>query len=295
MSQKGFNQVLIGEGIPTPIQGKVRDIYDLGNQLLLVASDRISAYDVVMPDLVPGKGIILTKTSNIWFDIMQPIISNHLIQRDSRFFPKAFLSYADILRDRAVLVKKAMPLVIECIVRGYITGSGWQSYQENGTVCGIKLPSGLRESDQLTEPIFTPSTKEKGGAHDINISFDDAVKLVGKNIAEMVRDFSLAIYKKAAAIAERKGVIIADTKFEFGIRNGELILIDELLTSDSSRFWPKDTYQPGGPQKSLDKQYLRDYLTSIKWNKQPPAPALPDNVIQTTLEKYRQGNIALFG
>ena len=274
-------------------RGKVRDIYDVDDKMLLIATDRISAYDVVMPDPIPGKGEILTRISLFWFNVMADIVENHLITSDVAAFPAACRRYADALKGRSMLVKKAKPLPIECVVRGYISGSGWKSYQEDGTVCGISLPSGLKESEQLPEPIFTPSTKEEQGAHDINISFDEAVGIVGAELAETVRDLSLAIYKKGASLAAEKGIIIADTKFEFGKFGDQLILIDEVLTPDSSRFWPKETYQPGGPQNSYDKQYLRDYLTSIQWNKTPPAPSLPDEVIVNTRRKYMEALTSL--
>lgn len=274
-------------------RGKVRDIYDLGDTLLMVASDRISAYDVVMPDPVPQKGEILTRISLFWFKIMESIVPNHLISSDVDEYPAVCRPYADILRGRSMLVHKAKPLPIECVVRGYITGSGWQSYKETGAVCGIQLPAGLKESDKLPEPIFTPSTKEAMGAHDINIDFDEAVRLIGRDLAEQVKQLSLAIYKKGEAFAAEKGIIIADTKFEFGIRNDRVILIDEVLTPDSSRFWPLSTYKPGGSQNSFDKQYLRDYLTSIHWDKTPPAPPLPNEVIQKTFEKYMEALTSL--
>lgn len=269
-------------------RGKVRDIYDLDDKILMIATDRISAYDVVMPNPIPGKGEILTQISLFWFKIMEDIVSNHLISSDVEAYPESCRSYSDVLNGRSMLVKKAEPLPIECVVRGYISGSGWKSYQETGKVCGIELPPGLKESDQLAEPIFTPSTKEEQGAHDINISFEEAVDIVGKDLAEKVRDLSIAIYKKGAAFAAEKGIIIADTKFEFGLIDDRIILIDEVLTPDSSRFWPKNTYQPGGAQNSFDKQYLRDYLTSIKWDKTPPAPQLPEEVIQKTYQKYKE-------
>ncbi len=274
-------------------RGKVRDIYDLGDKILLVASDRISAYDVIMPNPVPRKGEILTQISLFWFKVMEDIVSNHLISSNVSEYPASCRPYADALRGRSMLVKKATPLPIECVVRGYLSGSGWKSYQESGEVCGIKLPAGLKESDQLPEPIFTPSTKEELGAHDINIDFNQAVQLVGARLAEKVRDLSIAIYKQGSALAAEKGIIIADTKFEFGMIDDRLILIDEILTPDSSRFWPKQTYRPGGPQNSFDKQYLRDYLTSIKWDKSPPAPSLPEEVIQKTHQKYMEALTSL--
>ena len=276
-------------------RGKVRDIYDLGEHLLMITSDRISAFDVVMPDPIPDKGKILTRTSLFWFDAMQPLVKNHIVSGDVDAYPDICHPYADQLRDRSMLVKKATPLSIECVVRGYISGSGWKSYQETGDVCGIKLPAGLRESDKLPEPIFTPSTKEEIGLHDINIDFNKAVNRIGQEAAERVRDLSLDIYQRGADLAEKKGIIIADTKFEFGYYEGELILIDEVLTPDSSRFWPKESYSPGGAQKSYDKQYLRDYLVSIKWNKQPPAPKLPQEVVDNTRRKYLEALTQLTG
>jgi len=276
-------------------RGKVRDIYDLGENLLMVATDRISAFDVVMPDPVPDKGIILTQISLYWFEIMKPIIENHVISANVDDYPATCRPYAETLHGRSMLVKKTKPLSIECVVRGYISGSGWKSYQKTGSVCGIHLPEALRESDQLPEPIFTPSTKEEQGAHDINIDFAESEKRIGKDLASKVRDLSLAIYKKGSEMAAEKEIIIADTKFEFGLLGEKLILIDEVLTPDSSRFWPKDTYQPGGSQQSFDKQYVRDHLLSIKWNKQPPAPSLPENIIRNTRKKYLEALTQLTG
>jgi phosphoribosylaminoimidazole-succinocarboxamide synthase len=277
-------------------RGKVRDIYDLGENLLMVASDRISAFDVVMPDPVPDKGIILTQISLYWFEMMQPIIENHVVSANVDEYPADCQPYAESLRGRSMLVKKTEPLSIECVVRGYISGSGWKSYQKSSSICGIDLPAGLRESDKLPEPIFTPSTKEELGAHDINIDFSEAEKRIGKDIAAKVRDLSLAIYKKGSEMAAEKDIIIADTKFEFGLlESDKLILIDEVLTPDSSRFWPKDTYLPGGSQQSFDKQYVRDHLLSIQWNKQPPAPALPEDIIRNTRKKYLEALTQLTG
>ena len=276
-------------------RGKVRDIYDLGDALLMVASDRISAFDVVMPEIVPDKGKILNLISLYWFDIMSDLVPNHVITGDVKAFPESCRPYADLLAGRSMLVKKCEPLPIECVVRGYISGSGWKSYQKEQSVCGIGLPAGLKESDRLPEPIFTPSTKEEVGVHDINIDFEEAARRVGRPMAEKVRDVSLAIYKKGTRLALEKGIIIADTKFEFGIVDGDLILIDEVLTPDSSRFWPSNQYAPGGPQPSFDKQYLRDYLDSIKWNKQPPAPHLPEDVIANTRKKYLEALQAITG
>jgi len=267
-------------------RGKVRDVYDLGDNLLMVATDRISAFDVVIPDPIPDKGKILTQISLFWFDLMKPLLKNHIISSKTDDYPEECKKYADILEGRSMLVKKTNPLPVECVVRGYITGSGWKSYQESGRICGIKLPEGLKESEKLAETIFTPSTKEEVGTHDINIDFDEAVNLIGKDIAEKVKSLSYEIYKKGAEIAEEKGIIIADTKFEFGLIEDEIILIDEVLTPDSSRFWPKETYRPGGSQESFDKQYLRDYLLSINWDQKPPAPPLPEEVIENTRNKY---------
>jgi phosphoribosylaminoimidazole-succinocarboxamide synthase len=276
-------------------RGKVRDIYDLGENLLMVATDRISAFDVVMPDPVPDKGVILTQISLYWFEIMKPIIENHVISANVNDYPAVCRPYAETLRGRSMLVKKTEPLSIECVVRGYISGSGWKSYQDTGSVCGIHLPEALRESDKLPEPIFTPSTKEELGAHDINIDFAESEKRIGKDLAAKVRDLSLAIYKKGSEMAAEKEIIIADTKFEFGLSGDKLIFIDEVLTPDSSRFWPRDTYQPGGSQQSFDKQYVRDHLLSVKWNKQPPAPTLPEDIIRNTRKKYLEALTRLTG
>jgi len=276
-------------------RGKVRDIYDLGESLLMVATDRISAFDVVMPDPIPDKGIILTQISLYWFEIMRPIVDNHVISANVSDFPAVCQPYADTLRGRSMLVKKTEPLPIECVVRGYLSGSGWKSYQESQTVCGIALPPGLKESDQLPEPIFTPSTKEEIGAHDINIDFEETINRIGNDLASKVKGLSLAIYKKGAEMAAEKSIIIADTKFEFGQIGNELILIDEVLTPDSSRFWPKNTYNPGGPQQSFDKQYVRDHLISINYNRQPPGPALPENIIQDTRKKYLEALTQITG
>ena len=277
-------------------RGKVRDMYDLGDdRLLMVATDRLSAFDVVMPDPIPDKGKVLTQISLFWFEVMRPIVSNHLITGDVDQYPDACRPYADILKGRSMLVKKTEPLAIECVVRGYISGSGWKSYQQSGTVCGIKLPDGLRESDRLPEPIFTPSTKAELGAHDENIDFDRAAEIVGRPLAEKVREISLAIYNKGAELAAEKGIIIADTKFEFGLDGDDIILIDEVLTPDSSRFWPRETYAPGGAQKSYDKQYVRDYLLSINYDKTPPGPNIPADVIAATREKYLEALRQLAG
>ena len=276
-------------------RGKVRDLYDLGDHLLMVATDRISAFDVVMPNPIPDKGKILTQLSLHWFEQMQALVGNHVVTADVDEYPSVCRPYSEILRDRSMLVKKASPLPIECVVRGYISGSGWKSYLATGQVCGIPLSPGLSESDRLPEPIFTPSTKEELGKHDVNIDFAEAVQRVGRDTAESARRLSIEIYRKGASLAENKGIIIADTKFEFGVFDDQLILIDEVLTPDSSRFWPKETYHPGGSQKSYDKQYLRDYLLSLSWDKTPPAPELPDNVIRNTRQKYLEALHQLTG
>jgi len=269
-------------------RGKVRDIYDLGDSLLMVATDRLSAFDVIMPDPIPEKGKILTQISLFWFDVMKPLVQNHIISGNPDEYPASCKPYSDILRGRSMLVRKLKPIPIECVVRGYISGSGWKSYKKTGEVCGIKLPEGMKESDRLPEPIFTPSTKEEVGLHDINIDFEETVKRIGRSLAEKIKELSLAIYKRGADLADKKGIIIADTKFEFGIDGEEVILIDEVLTPDSSRFWSKELYKPGGSQQSFDKQYVRDYLESLNWDKKPPGPSLPENVIQNTRKKYQE-------
>ena len=267
-------------------RGKVRDIYDLGEHLLLVATDRISAFDVVMPQGIPHKGRVLTQISLYWFQRMADVIAHHLVAAEVNDFPAVCRSYREQLEGRSMLVRKTTPLPIECVTRGYLAGSGWVEYQQSGTVCGVRLPPGLQESSMLPQPVFTPATKAEAGHHDENIAFEQVVQTIGRERAMQVRAISLAIYQRASVMAEERGLIIADTKMEFGIFQGALILIDELLTPDSSRFWPKAGYQPGGSQPSFDKQYLRDYLLSIKWNKQPPAPDLPEEVIRTTSTKY---------
>ncbi len=274
------------KGVERIARGKVRDMYRAGENLLIVTTDRISAYDVVMNEGIPGKGKVLTQISVFWFNRMGDIVPNHLISTKVDDLPEEFHQYREILEDRIMLAKKAKTIPIECVVRGYITGSGWKEYKASGTVCGIKLPSNLKESDRLPEPIFTPATKAEEG-HDENISFDTAADMIGGELAEKLRSLSIALYERAAQEAEKRGIIIADTKMEFGIYNGEVILIDELLTPDSSRFWPKGEYQPGKSQKSFDKQFLRDYLESLDWDKNPPPPSLPDNIVQKTAEKYQ--------
>ena len=282
-------------GLTLKNRGKVRDIYDLGDSLLIVASDRISAFDVVMNEPVPDKGKVLTQISGFWFDILGPIAPNHLISSDVSRFPETCRPYSDTLKGRTQWVKKAEPLPVECIVRGYLAGSGWKDYQRTGAVCGIKLPDGLVDSSKLPEPIFTPSTKAEGGAHDENISFETMCGLIGNDKAEKVRDISIALYIKGLETAEQKGIIIADTKFEFGMLDGEMTLIDEVLTPDSSRFWPLDQYKPGGSQASFDKQFLRDYLSSLDWDKNPPPPPLPAEIVAKTREKYLEALDRLTG
>jgi phosphoribosylaminoimidazole-succinocarboxamide synthase len=276
-------------------RGKVRDIYDLGDRLLIIATDRISAFDVVMPNPIPDKGKILTQLSKFWFNLTKEIVHNHIISTEVRDFPESCRPYEETLKDRSMLVVKTDVLPVECVVRGYLSGSGWEEYKKTGEVCGIPLRKGLLESSKLEEPIFTPATKAEMGLHDENISFEKVEKIVGKIRAKKLRSLSLAIYKKARDFAEGRGILIADTKMEFGIKDKKLLLIDELLTPDSSRFWPKDGYQPGGSQKSFDKQFLRDYLLSLKWDKSPPAPQLPEEIVQKTREKYLEAYERLVG
>ncbi|HET7290459.1 MAG TPA: phosphoribosylaminoimidazolesuccinocarboxamide synthase [Thermodesulfobacteriota bacterium] len=285
------------EGVKPPSRGKVRDIYDLGDRLLLVASDRISAFDVVLPEGVPGKGRVLNTISEYWFGQTADIVPNHLISTDVDDYPAEFRKYREVLEGRSMLVRKTRPLPVECIVRGYVAGSGWKEYRSSGSICGIPLPPGLLESSRLDKPIFTPSTKAEAGTHDENISFERAAGLLGRELAEKVSGVSIALYSRARDIAEKKGIIIADTKFEFGLdeKSGELVLIDEALTPDSSRFWPMDEYRPGGPQKSFDKQFVRDYLESLDWDKKPPAPSLPPDVVRRTSEKYKEALERLTG
>jgi phosphoribosylaminoimidazole-succinocarboxamide synthase len=276
-------------------RGKVRDIYDLGDRILIVATDRISAFDVVMLNPIPDKGRILTQLSKFWFGLTKQIVPNHIISTEVEDYPKDCQPYQEILRGRSMLVTKTEVLPVECVVRGYLSGSGWEEYRKTGEVCGIRLPKGLLESSKLEEPIFTPATKAELGLHDENITFEKMEKVVGKELAQRLKAHSIAVYEKARDVAENKGIIIADTKMEFGMKEGKLILIDELLTPDSSRFWPKDDYRPGGPQKSFDKQFLRDYLLSIRWDKSPPAPQLPDEIVQKTREKYLEAYERLVG
>jgi phosphoribosylaminoimidazole-succinocarboxamide synthase len=276
-------------------QGKVRDIYDLGDRLLLVATDRISAFDVVMNEPIPDKGRILTQLSAFWFRHLADLTPNHVISLKVDDFPPACAPHRDLLQGRTMLVKKCRPLPVECIVRGFLSGSGWVEYQKTGAIGGLALPAGLVESARLPEPVFTPSTKAELGTHDENISFAQMAAVVGADLAARVRDLSLALYRRAQEWAEPRGIILADTKFEFGLADGALLLIDEVLTPDSSRFWPQEDYQPGGPQKSYDKQYLRDYLESLGWNKLPPPPPLPPKVIANTRARYLQALKALTG
>jgi phosphoribosylaminoimidazole-succinocarboxamide synthase len=279
-------------GIAPTARGKVRDIYDLGDRLLIVATDRLSAFDVILPTPIPDKGRVLTQLSLFWFSLLRDVIPNHVLSATD--FPPPFDVHADELAGRTMVVRKTQPLPIECVVRGYLSGSGWKDYQATGRVCSIALPAGLRESDRLPEPIFTPASKATTG-HDENISFAHAAGLLGKELAERVRSVSFEIYKKAAAYAEPRGVILADTKFEFGMLHDELIWIDEAVTPDSSRFWPAALYKPGGAQPSFDKQFVRDYLERIQWPKTPPGPELPADVVAATRAKYREAFRILAG
>lgn len=276
------------KGLKLVNRGKVRDLYDLGEYLLIVATDRISAFDVIMPNPIPGKGEILTKLSEFWFRQMAGIIGNHLVTADVEKFPAECRPHRDVLKGRSMLVKKAKPLPVECIVRGYISGSAWKDYTGGKPVSGISLPAGLKESSRLPEPLFTPSTKAPEGEHDMPISREEMARIIGKELTDRIIEVSLAIYKRADAIASSVGIIIADTKMEFGMMGGELILIDEVLTPDSSRFWPRDDYAEGRGQKSYDKQFLRDYLLSLKWDQKPPAPELPADIIEKTRQKYEE-------
>jgi phosphoribosylaminoimidazole-succinocarboxamide synthase len=279
-------------GVSPAARGKVRDIYDAGDKLLIVATDRLSAFDVILPTPIPDKGRVLTQLSLFWFNLLHDVIPNHVVSATE--FPAPFDTYRDELAGRSMLVRKTLPLPIECVVRGYVSGSGWKDYRATGKICGIALPAGLRESDRLPEPIFTPATKATTG-HDENISFEQAASLIGNERARQVRDVTLEIYRRAAAHAEPRGILLADTKFEFGVLNDELIWIDEALTPDSSRFWPAAEYRPGGPQPSFDKQFVRDYLESIRWPKTPPGPELPPEVVAATRDKYREAYRILTG
>jgi len=283
------------EGLTLLGRGKVRDIYETDGRLLLVASDRLSAFDVVLPDGIPGKGKVLTQISAFWFRKLAGLIPNHMLSVDPREYPADARVHADLLAGRSMLCRKTDPFPVECVVRGYLSGSGWAEYRERGEVCGIRLPAGLVESARLPEPIFTPATKEEKGKHDVNISFDRMCRILGKETSETLREAALSIYREAAGYALGKGIIIADTKFEFGLRDGEILWIDEALTPDSSRFWPAEGYRPGGPQKSFDKQFVRDYLLTLPWNKTAPGPRLPPDVVEKTADKYREALRILAG
>ena len=282
-------------GLPPHRKGKVRDIYDLGDALLLVATDRISAFDYVLGSGIPDKGKVLTQLSAFWFDQTRHLVPNQVLETDAGRYPLELRGHADLLAGRSMLVRKTNPVPVECVARGYLSGSGWKDYVASGAVCGVRLPSGLRESDPLPEPIFTPATKATSG-HDINISEEEAARVVGGDLIERLRSLTLALYGFGAAHAERCGILLADTKFEFGLTSdGEILLIDEVMTPDSSRYWPKDQYQPGQAQASFDKQFVRDYLERIHWNKQPPVPSLPDDVVAQTRAKYREAFRRLVG
>jgi len=269
-------------------RGKVRDLYEVDDSLLIVATDRISAFDVIMPNSIPGKGKILTQISAFWFREMEDIVENHLISTRVEEFPEKCRPYEEELREKSMLVRKTTPLPVECVVRGYLAGSGWKDYSDGKPVSGVVLPGGLKESSRLSEPIFTPSTKAEEGEHDAPITREEMENIVGRELTEKVVDISMKIYSRASVTAEKKGIIIADTKMEFGILDNKLILIDELLTPDSSRFWPRDDFEEGRSQKSFDKQFLRDYLLSTNWDKRPPAPELPEDIIEKTKEKYEE-------
>lgn len=282
---------------PTPLigRGKVRDLYAIGDALLMVATDRISAFDHVLATGIPGKGKILTQLSLFWFDLMRDIVPNHLIATEVRDFPLALHPFADQLEGRSMLVKRAQMFPVECVARGYIAGSGWKEYKASGTICGIRLPDGLLDGSQLPEPMFTPSTKSQDGTHDENIAFSAVENTVGKDVAGQLRRMTLALYEKASMLAGSRGLILADTKFEFGKTSDQIVLADEVLTPDSSRFWEASAWKPGGAQPSFDKQFVRDYLESIHWNKQAPAPGLPDDVVERTLQKYLEAFRRLTG
>jgi len=279
-------------GLTPAARGKVRDIYDLGDKLLIVATDRLSAFDVVLPTPIPDKGRVLTQLSLLWFNLLKDVIPNHVLSATD--FPAPFDKHREELAGRSMVVRKTKPLPIECVARGYVSGSGWKDYRATGKICGVALPTGLRESDRLPEPIFTPATKAASG-HDENISFEQAAALIGKELAEKVRAVTLEIYRRAASYAKPRGIILADTKFEFGLLNNQLLWIDEALTPDSSRFWPAAEYNPGGPQPSFDKQFVRDYLERIRWPKTPPGPELPPEVVDATRAKYREAFRILAG
>jgi phosphoribosylaminoimidazole-succinocarboxamide synthase len=273
------------EAFPLFRRGKVRDVYDLGDRLLVVATDRLSAFDVVLPTGIPGKGVVLNQISLFWFDLLRDVVENHVVTADLAEYPAALLPYRREIEHRSMIVSKTEALPIECVVRGYLAGSGYKDYRASGEICGIRLPAGLRESERLDEPIFTPATKAESG-HDLNISFEEAGRRVGEAKAAVLRESSREIFRRASAHAEARGIILADTKFEFGVRDGRLLWIDEALTPDSSRFWPRDGYSPGRPQPSYDKQFVRDYLETLDWDKRPPGPSLPPEVVERTREKY---------
>jgi phosphoribosylaminoimidazole-succinocarboxamide synthase len=282
-------------GIQPIVRGKVRDVYDAGDFLVFVATDRLSAFDYVLPTPIPDKGRVLTQLTIFWLDLLRDVVPNHFVSAKVDDYPAAFHAYRDQLEGRSMLVRRAKMVDVECVARGYVSGSGWKDYKREGSICGISLPAGLRESDRLPNPIFTPATKAESGAHDENISFETVSKHIGQSLADRLRSLTLEVYARAATYAETRGIVIADTKFEFGFIGDELILADEVLTPDSSRFWPRASYHPGGPQASYDKQYVRDYLESIHWNKQPPAPALPPDVVERTSDKYREAYRVLTG
>lgn len=290
------DEVLLETKLPLPLlgRGKVRDIYDLGDVLLFIASDRISAFDCILGSGIPCKGRILTQMSLFWFDFLQEVAPSHLLTADITQYPKRLARHRKMLEGRSMLVKKAQMIQVECVARGYLAGSGWKEYREKGSVCGIPLPTGLRDGDALPEPIFTPATKAQSG-HDMNISFQYVAKKLGVDLAGQLRNLTLELYSRAAKYALQRGIIVADTKFEFGFVNGRLVLADEVLTPDSSRYWPADTYRPGGPQYSFDKQYVRDYLETLNWDKRPPAPSLPPEVVSKTSEKYLEAFTRLTG
>lgn len=293
----GLNMVVTRtelKGIPLVATGKVRDIYQVEDNLLIVATDRLSAFDVVLPDGIPGKGKVLTLLSVFWFERLKPVVPNHLITADVAAYPPELSAYRELLKDRSMLVKKAEPLPVECVVRGYLAGSAWEEYQKTGSVCGIKLPAGLKQAEKLPEPIFTPATKAKTG-HDENISEGEMARLIGEALTRKIRQISIELYRRASEYAQPRGIIIADTKFEFGLLDGKLILIDEIFTPDSSRFWAVNDYQVGISPPSFDKQFVRDYLTAIGWNRRPPAPHLPPEVIAGTAARYREALRLLAG
>lgn len=291
-----MSKAILDTNVPFPKfkSGKVREVYDLGDKLLFVASDRISAFDVILPNGIPDKGKVLTQLSRYWFSQIDETVKNHVITAEVKDYPEELEEYTSMLEGRSMLVEKADVVPIECVARGYLAGSGWKEYQREGQVCGIELPGGLLQSDELPEPIFTPATKAESG-HDINISYEEMVDIIGEETSAKLKELTLSIYGNASREARSKGIIIADTKFEFGFLDGELILVDEVLTPDSSRFWPADSYKPGGPQKSFDKQYVRDYLETLDWDKTPPAPNLPNEVIEGTRKRYLEAYSKITG